>query len=54
MNLKIFCKKIGDGTLVTHFVCVDFRNLGTIKQKSDAYEKGIVYFIFVFDFLLFL
>lgn len=50
MNLKRFCKKISDGTLVTHFVCTGFRNLATIKQKSDAYEKGIVYFIFVFGF----
>lgn len=47
MILKIFCKKIGDGTLMTHFVCTDFRNLTTIKQKSDAYEKGIIYFIFI-------
>lgn len=40
-------QKIGDGTLMTHFVCTDFRNLTTIKQKSDAYEKGIIYFIFI-------
>lgn len=52
VNLKRFCKKISDGTLVTHFVCTGFRNLATIKQKSDAYEKGIVYFIFVLGFFL--
>ena len=46
-------KKIGDDTLVTHFVCTDFCNLAIIKQKSDAYEKGIIYFIFVFVFCSF-
>jgi len=49
----ILQKKIGDGTLVTHFVCTDFRNLATIKQKSDAYEKGIIHFIFIFVFYYF-
>ena len=37
---------------MTHFVCTDFCNLAIIKQKSDAYEKGIIYFISFLSFAL--
>ena len=48
--LKKFCKKLGRETLLRHFVRLDFCNLAAQNKSLIYYEKGIIYFIFIFSF----